>query len=1031
MRGQRSDERGERASAPDERDERDERDACALVAVASKDARPTAAPLALVLHGLDRMSHRSGEIGGEGDGAGVLVDVPRALWADRLEEGGLAASLAHDPRFAIGHLFLPRTDPTAVAAAIRGSLQARGLEVLLERHGATSSSALLPRGRAEEPHFWQLALLARAGGRRADRALHGAAVEIESRTDATVVSLSRSTAVYKLRGSASPAAPVLRGPGRSPLPHLRRVRSQPLLDEHDQHVRPRSAVRVVRAQRRDRHDRPAARGVARPRRARVSAPAATRRMSTRCCAGSSTALGLDPVEAIELVFPPIVNESRGLPAEMQDAYAHARAAFGPFAQGPAAYLARFDDLCLFGVDALGLRPLWHVETDEEQSSRASAASSRSERYVADPRPLGPGEHAALERSNGAAGGSSTTRSSGRFVRSRPARRVATAGSATRLATGGPAAALKAGRAGRAGRGARVEVALPPDELDDHATAARAALRCARVRAGGPQTAAASWRGRRASRSASLGYDGPLAALSARAVNLADHLHESVAVVTNPAIDREREIEHFSTRVVVGPRPAPHRAGAPTARGSSWAADPSRRSRPRGRPRRLEARALARRLGTWVCHDLVAHLGRRARPSPRRDRDWEEPLRDALARVAAAACAGVRAGARLVVVEDRAAIEEGRSWIDLLLASRPPCTTRSSPALADAEPLRRDCSVVWPPRACATSTTSWSPSASARTPSRRTCSSSTRSRSGTRTAQRTSSRRCVKGSRKSSRHSASHELRGYGRAFSAIGLAPDVARLLGVRTFAASDGRGRRLAGSRGEGEERARLLRERTPARLEHPYRIYPRVWKAALAVANGEALYASYAAKLEEQEREHPVALRHVLDLKLVRPGPASPDLAEPRQGTRGSASTRRPSTSRACRSAPRARPPTARTRRPPTAWGSSASTARAGSCRTSLAATRRTADSRSPPAASACRRCSRTRRTTSRSRSARARSRARAGTCRGARCPSAVALARNARPGVDLISPSNNHDIYSIEDLAQVVHELRAREPAGEGRG
>jgi glutamate synthase (NADPH/NADH) large chain len=40
-------------------------------------------------------------------------------------------------------------------------------------------------------------------------------------------------------------------------------------------------------------------------------------------------------------------------------------------------------------------------------------------------------------------------------------------------------------------------------------------------------------------------------------------------------------------------------------------------------------------------------------------------------------------------------------------------------------------------------------------------------------------------------------------------------------------------------------------------------------------------------------------------------------------------------------------------------------------------------------------------------------------------VALARNAKPGVDLISPSNNHDIYSIEDLAQVVHELKTVNP------
>jgi hypothetical protein len=31
-------------------------------------------------------------------------------------------------------------------------------------------------------------------------------------------------------------------------------------------------------------------------------------------------------------------------------------------------------------------------------------------------------------------------------------------------------------------------------------------------------------------------------------------HDAVAVVTNPAIDREREVEHFSTQTVIGARP---------------------------------------------------------------------------------------------------------------------------------------------------------------------------------------------------------------------------------------------------------------------------------------------------------------------------------------------------------------------------------------------------------------------------------------------------------------------------------------------
>ena len=43
-------------------------------------------------------------------------------------------------------------------------------------------------------------------------------------------------------------------------------------------------------------------------------------------------------------------------------------------------------------------------------------------------------------------------------------------------------------------------------------------------------------------------------LSQNRVNVADFYKETVAVVTNPAIDREREAEAFSTRTLVGVRP---------------------------------------------------------------------------------------------------------------------------------------------------------------------------------------------------------------------------------------------------------------------------------------------------------------------------------------------------------------------------------------------------------------------------------------------------------------------------------------------
>jgi glutamate synthase (NADPH/NADH) large chain len=40
-------------------------------------------------------------------------------------------------------------------------------------------------------------------------------------------------------------------------------------------------------------------------------------------------------------------------------------------------------------------------------------------------------------------------------------------------------------------------------------------------------------------------------------------------------------------------------------------------------------------------------------------------------------------------------------------------------------------------------------------------------------------------------------------------------------------------------------------------------------------------------------------------------------------------------------------------------------------------------------------------------------------------VARARHCKPGIGLISPSNHHDIYSIEDLAQIITELKTANP------
>ena len=41
-----------------------------------------------------------------------------------------------------------------------------------------------------------------------------------------------------------------------------------------------------------------------------------------------------------------------------------------------------------------------------------------------------------------------------------------------------------------------------------------------------------------------------------------------------------------------------------------------------------------------------------------------------------------------------------------------------------------------------------------------------------------------------------------------------------------------------------------------------------------------------------------------------------------------------------------------------------------------------------------------------------------------------RGTTPGVGLISPPPHHDIYSIEDLAQLIHDLKNAQPTGDGK-
>src|SRR5512141_2748937 len=166
----------------------DERDACALVASIRKNGEATHGNLKRALAALSIMGHRSGEVNGEGDGCGVMTDIPRLIWAQALEQEGKPGWLAEDRRFFVGHLMISNTntDPNTEATVLK-LFQESGLDVLLARPIPTRAQALGKMARLQAPHLWQIAGLVSHGPlENVERTLFELALKIEGQTKISV-----------------------------------------------------------------------------------------------------------------------------------------------------------------------------------------------------------------------------------------------------------------------------------------------------------------------------------------------------------------------------------------------------------------------------------------------------------------------------------------------------------------------------------------------------------------------------------------------------------------------------------------------------------------------------------------------------------------------------------------------------------------------------------------------------------------------------------------------------------------------------
>ncbi|MBX5467709.1 MAG: glutamate synthase [Firmicutes bacterium] len=922
-----------------------EHDACALFAAVSKRAPTGGDPSLweLALDSLHKMSHRAGWIRGVSDGSGLEADIPRAAWQRRLDRSHAGYS-AWAPNFWVLELVVSPSQLKLVERNVRTLAPYYGFSVLL----------LEPESEGRDQFLISFALWQE----RLDAGTEFAFLNrLEQEFPGQVASFSPHTMVWKVVGSPDDLTAMLNAyPGYQPralMAHnrfstnterdLRRV--QPFL-----HLAHNGEINTIDRLMRELEEL----GV------QPLYDGSDSQNLDRALTYLLYGLGMPLPEALRFLVMPSPAMMRQLSPADQEDWLRLRQAMGPLAQGPAALLTRHGNVLAAAVDALGLRPLWLLETAELWALSSEPHVIDPTEWVAEPKLIGPGEIVALSWE---AEGPVTVYTNQDIT----------------------AAALRRFRG----------VAIQPRWEPAGARTADVAPSWRYLADGWRKDdvqLVETWYQEHREPIGSLGFDAPLAALDEDNVqNVADYLQEVVAVVTNPALDREREAEHFSLLTYLGPRPALDRLEEPVGRGL-WLPHP------------------------WLGEDdlraVVSHFGERVTRLTPNQKPGETEL-EAVERIAQAAVAAVLGGAHLLVLDDATAYAEGvaldvhlaiagidralrsqglRRKVGLVVRSG---MLRNLHDLALALGLGADALdpyLIWqlcPPDQ----------------------------------AVRDVFYVLSSGLEKVLSTTGCHELDGYGRSFAGIGLPREIGQLLNVPTYFAPDlsawNEHRALvAEKRLQAEAEAVPGKEPRLPRFSHRNN---RLFKSIGALAEGKIDANTYEDHAFKWAQEMPINIRHVLSVKYpkapTRKQPSKVDIsidgydlpfviASMSYGSQGETAFR------AYAEAAKAlnmlamngeggeiRDMLGRYYR----WrGHQIASGRFG-VNTALLNGARFLEIKIGQGAKP----------------------GEGGHLPGKKVSEKVAQARNALPGIDLISPNNNHDLYSIEDLAQLIFELKTANP------
>ncbi len=984
--------------------EREEHDACGIVAWVEKASYASRENVDHVLHALHQMHHRAGFVENEGDGCGVLIDLPRGIWADHLTKNGKAPDDAYDPRFVVGHFILSNHVGQPLSQfehSLRQLATEAGFSIMTVVTDAVNPHVLGPGGASEGLHFIQAALWSEQFDNESTikRACFELELTIEETNIAHVASLSNHSVVYKVRGDSLTLQKYYNDflhkemKSRITLGHNRystntatsseRVQPFSLLGHNGELntiYRLREEMRMLNIP--------------------TTLGGSDSQDLNRAIEGLCRRYGFTLLEALELVFPPIIHEIKHMPPHLQDLYMFMRSIFGPFAQGPAAIIARSGDEAIFSVDALGLRPLWMVETESSMIFSSEQGIVPLSEMIHDPRPLSPGEKVYLEVHESSPTITYSYHEAQQLAYERMKQRYHFEGYRHAIAFGGPPVFgevhLTPQRIQEKSREALMGAfGWDVDDvriLEHHATTGQEPIR-------------------------SLGFDGPLAILSERQQNISDYIKEMVAVVTNPAIDREREIEHFSTRVVLGKRPTVSETDykslrlelqSPILLGGHQLEEADR------------YRTLAHKLGTQLFEDVLRYFS--GKPGdvveiyPRVEAG--ETLEEALQRLREEVIAAANEQASLIILDDQLAFADDNTFVDPALAISMAHIALRNYKLPDGSNARRNSSLILRSGAIrnlhdlvimiglgADAVCPYLYFASAY---------SIDAWKGIENAYQAS----TKGLEKVLSTLGIHEVRGYDRLFSAIGLSKEVAELLEIKSFFDSSATFSGFSALLTATRQRATLLREGKSS-ATRPYQLWPRIWKAAGDAAAGNIPYEEYSKKLQELERKQPISLRHLLDFK-TQPEQVAPEQVDLSIGEHAlpfvissmSFGSQNETAFRAYAIAA-------------TELDMLSLNGEGGEIKDMIGKYAKNrghqiASGRFGVNAELCNSVD-----LLEIKIGQGAKPGEGGHLPGSKVSQKVANARNARQGTDLISPSNNHDIYSIEDLAQMIDELKIVNP------